>query len=166
MNALCWTMKNFTSQCYLYPWTMWMRSCTHASWPVKHEAFTTCNTRACRPLPVCVKNPNAGNTNCLRILLTYEKNSFSFFGDQKMKLFWMWHKLKRVVLLKKFPFSLETDANSFQLLSALKLVWQSIFNRSMAGTTLTLSETGDFCTSSMEHKNNMCSPCTTVYRNH
>lgn len=42
----------------------------------------------------------------------------------------IWHKIRIETgsPLKKFPFSLETDANSIQLLSALKLVWQSIFN--------------------------------------
>lgn len=49
--------------------------------------------------------------------------------------------------------------NSIQVLSAKKLVSQSIFNSSIAGRALNLSETGDFSTSSPEHKNNMCPWC-------
>ena len=56
--------------------------------------------------------------------------TLQFWGGLESETVPMWHKIRIETgsSFKKFPFSLETDANSIQLLSASKLVWQSIFN--------------------------------------
>ena len=160
MNALCYVLKNFTfNVIYILLTCHWLVSRMRVvieAWNVLHVHYT-------RSLLLfrLRENRSTGNTNWHRTFFS-KWEIISFLGQESETFIRISRGFetqnKRGLKMVAF-FQVKAKRIPFKCYQNQKLVWQSIFNMSVAGKVLNLSETGDLHASSAEHKNNMCSWC-------